>query len=128
MPKPSTNPTAKWTNRKHNYDKVTSTVQLMLGDKVLKKADAFQGKRKVKDWWSKVEYEVICQVTNGVPSYQIKDSSGNVKVTHCNQLFLLATPQGEVTPLCKSEDADTSVSTQSALVELTPLECENDLP
>ena len=39
----------------------------MLGDMVLKKADAFQGKMKVKDHWSKVEYEVICQVANGVP-------------------------------------------------------------
>ena len=36
----------------------------MLGDTVLKKADTFQGKRKVKDQWSEVEYEVICQVTN----------------------------------------------------------------
>ena len=77
----------------------------------------------MKDQWSKVEYEVIYQVANGVPSYEIKDSSGNVKVTYCNRLFLLATPRGEVTPLCESEDADTSVSTRSALVELTPLEC-----
>ena len=46
--------------QKCNYDKATSTVQLMPGDIVLKKADAFQGKRKVKDRWSKVEYEVIC--------------------------------------------------------------------
>ena len=114
--------------QKHNYDKTTSTVQLMPEDIVLKKADTFQGKRKVKDHWSEVEYEVICQVTNGVPLYEIKDSSSNVKVAHHNWLFLLATPQGEVTPLCESEDADTSVSTQSALVELTPLECENDLP
>ena len=83
----------------------------MLGDTVLQKADAFQGKRKVKDQWSKVEYEVICQVTNGVPLYEIKDLSGNVKVTHHNRLFLLATPGGEVTPLCKGEDADTSMST-----------------
>ena len=44
----------------------------MLGDTVLKKADAFQGKRKVKDQWSEVEYEVICQVANGVPLYEIK--------------------------------------------------------
>ena len=94
---------------------------------MLKKADAFQGKRKVKDWWSKVEYEVICQIANGVPSYEIKDSSSNVKVAHRNQLFLLATSQGEVTPLWESEDADTSVSCQSALAELTPLECKNDL-
>ena len=83
----------------------------MLGDTLLKKADTFQGKRKVKDQWSKVEYEVICQVTNGVPSYEIKDSSSNVKVTHHNRLFLLATPQGEVTPLCESEDVDANVST-----------------
>ena len=51
---------------------------------MLKKANMFQGKRKVKDWWSKVEYKVICQVTNGVPSYEIKDSSANVKTAHRN--------------------------------------------
>ena len=50
-----------------------STVQLMLGDVVLKKADVFEGKGKVKDHWSEVEYEVICQVANGVPLYKIKD-------------------------------------------------------
>ena len=119
---------SKVDQQKRNYDKATSTVQLMPGDIVLKKTDAFQGKRKVKDQWSKVEYEVIRQVTNGVPSYEIKDLSSNVKVTHHNRLFLLATPQGEVTPLCESEDADNSISTQSTLVELTPLDCENDLP
>ena len=70
--------------QKHNYNKAMSTALLMLGDIVLKKANAFQGKMKVKDCWSKVEYEVIHQVTNGVPSYEIKDSSGNVKVTHHN--------------------------------------------
>ena len=59
---------------------------------MLRKADMFQGKWKVKDQWSEVEYEVICQVTNGVPSYEIKDPSGNLKLTHHNQLFLLATP------------------------------------
>ena len=75
---------SKADQQKCNYDRATSTVQMMPGDTVLKKADAFQGKRKVKDRWSEVEYEVICQVTNGVPSYEIKDSSSNVKVTHCN--------------------------------------------
>ena len=99
----------------------------MPGDIVLKKADAFQGKRKVKDWWSKVEYEVIHQVANGVPLYEIKDSSGDVKTANHNRLFLLATPRGEVIPLCQCEDADTSLSTQSAIAELTPLECEDDL-
>ena len=35
--------------QKQYYDRTTSTMQLMLGDIVLMKADAFQGKRKVKD-------------------------------------------------------------------------------
>ena len=82
----------------------------------------------MKDHWSEVEYEIIHQVTNGVPSYEIKDLGGNVKVSHHNQLFLLVTPQGEATSLCKSKDAHISASTQSALLELTPLECEDDLP
>ena len=113
--------------QKCNYDRATSTVQLMPGDTVLKKADAFQGKRKVKDWWSEVEYDVICQVVNCVPLYEIKDASGNLQVAHRNRLFLLATPQGEVMPLNKNEDADPGVSTWSALAELTPLEYEKDL-
>ena len=69
-------------------------VQLMPGDTVLKKADAFQGKRKVKDAvGAKSEYEVICQVTNGMPSYEIKDPSSNLQVAHRNRLFLLAIPR-----------------------------------
>ena len=59
----------------------------------------------MKDWWSKVEYKVICQVTNGEPLYEIKDTSGNLQVAHCNRPFLLATLQGEVMPLNKNEDA-----------------------
>ena len=82
----------------------------------------------MKDRWSEVEYEVIHQVANGVPSYEIKDASSNLQVAHRNRLFLLATPQGEVIPLNKNEDANPSVSTQSALVELTPMEFGNDLP
>ena len=114
--------------QKCNYDRATSTVQLMLGDTVLKKADMFQGKRKVKDWWSEVEYEVIHQIANGVPSYEIKDPSGNLQVAHHNQPFLLAILRGEVMPLNKNKNADIDTSTWSALVELTPLEFENDSP
>ena len=40
--------------QKQSYDRATSTVQLMPGDVVLMKLDAFQGKRKVKDRWSEV--------------------------------------------------------------------------
>ena len=56
-----TNSEADW--QKWYYDRATSTMQLMQGNVVLK-LDAFQGKRKVKDWWSKAEYVVVCQVTD----------------------------------------------------------------
>ena len=36
--------------QKWYYDRATGTVQLMPGDVFLMKLDAFQGKRKVKDW------------------------------------------------------------------------------
>ena len=84
---------SKADRQKHNYDRATSTVQLMLGDTVLKKADAFQGKRKVKDRWSEVEYEVICQVANGVPSYEIKDPSGNLQVAPHTDYFCWPSPE-----------------------------------
>ena len=52
-------------------DRATSTVQLMPGDIVIMKLDTFQGKRKVKDWWSKAEYVVVCQVTDDIPVYNV---------------------------------------------------------
>ena len=79
--------------QKWYYDRATSTVQLMPGDVVLMKLDAFQGKRKAKDRWSEVEYVVTCQVTNDMPAYKVRDDGENVEITHHNRLFLVA-PQG----------------------------------
>ena len=50
--------------QKWYYDRVTSTIQLMPGDMVLMKLDAFQGKRKVKYRWIEVEYVVVCLVAD----------------------------------------------------------------
>ena len=38
--------------QKHYYDRATSTAQLVPGNVVLMKNDMYQGKWKVKDWWS----------------------------------------------------------------------------
>ena len=57
--------------QKRYYDRVTSTVQLMPGDLVLMKLDVFQGKRKVKDRWSKAEYVVMRQVADDVLTYEV---------------------------------------------------------
>ena len=85
--------------QKRYYDRATSTAQLVPGDVVLMKNDAFQGKRKVKDWWSKTEYVVVRQVTDRIPAYEVKDEAGSVKTVHRNQLFLVATLKEAITPL-----------------------------
>ena len=53
--------------QKWYYNKTMSTMQLVLGDVVLMKNNVYQGKQKVKDWWSETEYVVVHQVTDGVP-------------------------------------------------------------
>ena len=42
--------------QKHYYHRATSTVQLVPGDIVLMKNDAYQWRQKVKDRWSETEY------------------------------------------------------------------------
>ena len=70
--------------QKWYYNRATSTTQLVPGDVVLMKNHAYQGKRKVKDWWSETEIVVVRQVTDGVPTYEVKDEAGNVKTVHRN--------------------------------------------
>ena len=114
--------------KKGYYDRVTSTVQLMPGDVVLMKLDVFQGKRKVKDRWSEAEYVVVCQVTDDVPAYKVRDDGGNVKAAHCNRLFLVAPAKEDATPLGGSESVSNEDATWSALAELTPLEWRSEMP
>ena len=59
----------------------------------------YQGKWKVKDWWSETEYVVVHQVADGVPAYEVKDEAVNIKTIHHNQLFLVAVPMEAITPL-----------------------------
>ena len=68
--------------QKRNYDRATSTVQLVPGDVVLLKQDAFQGKMKMKDRWGDEEYEAVCQVTPYMPAYKVHDRSRNARVVH----------------------------------------------
>ena len=113
--------------QKWYYDRATSTVQLMPCDVVLMKLDIFQGKRKVKDRWSEVDYVVTRQVANDVPTCEVKDDGRNVKVTHHNRLFLVAPMRDATTPLGGSKSVSFVVAAWSALAELTPLECGGEM-
>ena len=74
--------------QKQHYNWKIGAVGLKPGDLILVKADAFQGKRKVKDRWEDKLYEVVHQVMTDVPSYEVKDQHGNSCVLHCNQIKL----------------------------------------
>ena len=112
--------------QKRNYDKATSTVQLVLGDAVLLKQNTFQGKRKMKDRWGDEEYKVVRQVTPDMPAYEVHDRSRNARVIHQNRLFLVASISEPVTPLSLDMELSEAMSKWSTLVELTPMECESD--
>ena len=97
-------------------------------DVVWTKANAFQGKRRREYQWEGVEYEIACQIANGLALYETKDLSGKVKMPHRNRFFLVAIPQGASAALCQSEYTNVDLTTHSSLVEFTPLECDIDLP
>ena len=114
--------------QKRYYDRATNTMQLVPGDVVLMKNDAYQGKRKVKDRWSETEYVVVRHVADGVPAYEVKDEAGNVKTVHRNWLFLVAALTEAVTPLGAGTSISEANVAQSTHVELTLLGVENDVP
>ena len=99
----------------------------MPGDMDWMKVNPFQGKRKIYGRWDKADYEITCQVTNGLSSYEKQDSSGKLKVPHHKRFFLVATPHGASMALCQNEDANINRITCSAPAEFTLKECDMDL-
>ena len=67
-------------------------------------------------------YMVVCQVTDDVPMYKVRDD------THCNRLFLVAPAKKDAMPLGGRESISDEGATRSALAELTPLEWRSEMP
>ena len=77
--------TSEAERQKQYYDRKANAVLLQTDDLVLAKAETYKGKRKVKDWWEEELYEVESQVTDGIPSYFMKNQwIGNSQVLHQN--------------------------------------------
>ena len=57
-------------------------MELKPGDLVLVKADAFKGKRKIKDRWEDEACEVVHQIVADIPSYEVKDQCGQSHILH----------------------------------------------
>ena len=67
-------------------------------DLVLVKADAFKGKRKIKDRWEEDTWEVVHQIMTDIPSYKVMNQHGKSCILHWNWLLLIASEV--VIPLC----------------------------
>ena len=114
--------------QKWYYNRTMSTMQLVPGDVVLMKSDVYQGKQTVKDQWSETEYVVVCQVADGIPTYEVTDDAGSIRTVHHNSLFLVATPTGDTMPLGAGMLLSEENAARSTLAEHTSLEVESDMP
>ena len=59
-------------------------VNLKPGDLVLVKADAFKGKRKIKDRCAEETLEVVHQIAKDIQSYEVTNQQGRSHVLHQN--------------------------------------------
>ena len=90
--------TAEACRQKWYYDRKIGTVNLKPVNLVLVKADAWKGKRKIKDRWEEETWEMVCQIVADIPSYKVMNQHGRSWVLHQNQLLLIASEIG--VPLC----------------------------
>ena len=71
--------------QKRYYDRKDNAVPLEPGDLVLAKTNNYSGRRKAEDWWEEEPYEVECHITEGIPSYLVKNQqTGHSQVLHQN--------------------------------------------
>ena len=65
--------TSEAERQRQYYDCKANTISLEPGDLVLAKANAYKGRRKVKDRWEEELYKVECRIAEGIPSYLVKN-------------------------------------------------------
>ena len=79
---------------KELYDRKCRGAELEVGDLVLVKQTAWKGRHKIQDQWEDEEYQVVDQLTPGVPVYAVKSiAGGRPRVLHRNLLLPL---QGQI--------------------------------
>ena len=89
---------SKHANRNGTMTEKIGTMNLKPGNLVLVKADAWKGKRKIKDRWDEETWEVSQQIMADVPSYKVTNQHGRSQVLHQSWLLLITS---EVSiPLC----------------------------
>ena len=75
--------------REQYYNRKIGVVNLKPGNLGLVKADAWKGKRMIKDRWEEETWEVVCQIAADIPSYKVMNQHGWSWVLHWNWLLLV---------------------------------------
>jgi hypothetical protein len=75
--------------QKDNYDIKSRRVVLEVGDRVLVKVVALDGRHKLADKWEEDPYLVICQPNQDIPVYKVQreDGFGRMRILHRNVLL-----------------------------------------
>ena len=76
LPEAQPQSTAEACRQKQYYDRKIGTVNLKPGDLILVKADAWKGKRKIKDRWEEETWEVVHQIAADIPSHKVMNQHG----------------------------------------------------
>ena len=119
--------TSEAERQKWHYNRKANAISLEPGDLVLAKANAYRGRRKVKDQWEEEPYKVECQVVEGIPSYLVKNQqTGCSWVLHRNWLFLITPTEG--THLCMVVQAKWARCTTTTLEEQTQKSETEEVP
>ena len=91
---------------------------MKIGDKVLLKCAAFEGKHKIQDRWENTIYEVIEQPLGKILVFKIKSTEGDdkMKVVHRNLLLpLFSDPSDHTSELDTKSMVDQTVSTHEVI-------------
>ena len=98
---PQAQSTSEAHQQKWYYNRKIGAVNLKPGNLALVKADAWKGKRKIKDRWNEEAWEVVCKIAADVPSYKVTNQHGWSGVLHQNWLLLIMSEVG--IPLCMGD-------------------------
>ena len=99
--------------------------RLLVGDRVLVKVLAHEGKHKLADKWTADIYVVVSQPNVDIPVYRVKredgqnqEKTGQEKTLHCNNLFHLGSSLLAESQRTNSSNRDKSDDAQAASVPL----------
>lgn len=114
--------------QKHYYDRKAKAAQIKVGDTVLVRILAFEGKHKIEDKFEKEACKIIGQPNPDIPVFDVKSEDGSVRRLHRNHLYPLEFLENE--PVSESNNGEAMIN-DTRVIEKKNMEdkreCLNDV-